>query len=171
MGTVVLPSTSGRPDVKNKKKSSSLTGRKKTPTYGTAHQPTTDDAVHPPPTHRPNFYYIQENSSAAVPPPPAEPPPPPPPWLWLVGFGFPTYRTAHPPTTDDAGYPPPTHRPNLCYIQQNSSAAVRTSEQQCSSTYSTAEQQCSSAYMRSAVQQYVQQYTPGTRGAVSCWFL
>ena len=39
---------------------------KKTPTYRTAHPPTTDDAVHPPPTHRPNFYYIQENSSAAV---------------------------------------------------------------------------------------------------------
>ena len=41
-----------------KKKSSSPTGRKKTPTYGTAHPPTTDNAVHPPPTHRPNLYYI-----------------------------------------------------------------------------------------------------------------
>ena len=120
----------------------------------------------------------------------------------------PTYRTAHPPTTDNAVHPPPTHRPNLYYIQQNSSAAVRTSEQQCSSAYSsihlvrgaqlvswflrnrkqqkkyshvqngppthhgqrsapsthsptkpllhTAEQQCSSTYIRTAVQQYVQ---------------
>ena len=66
MGTVVLPSTSGRPDVKNKKKSSSLTGRKKTPTYGTAHPPTMDDAVHPPPTHRPNRYYIPQYSSSAA---------------------------------------------------------------------------------------------------------
>ena len=64
-------------------------------------------------------------------------------------------------------HPTPTHRPNLYYIQQNSSAAVRTSEQQCSRTYSTAEQQCSSTYIRTAVQQYVQQYTPGTRGTVS----
>ena len=32
-------------------------------------------------------------------------------------------------------------------------------EQQCSSTYSTAEQQCSSTYIRTAVQQYVQQYS------------
>ena len=31
----------------------------------------------------------------------------------------------HPPTTDDAVHPPPTHRPNLYYIQQYSSAAVR----------------------------------------------
>ena len=46
-----------------KKKGSSPTGRKKTPTYGTAHQPTTDDAVHPPPTHRSNLYYIQQCSS------------------------------------------------------------------------------------------------------------
>ena len=34
--------------------------------------------------------------------------------------------TAHPPTTQDAVHPPPTHRPNLHYIQQDSSAAVRT---------------------------------------------
>ena len=39
----------------------------------------------------------------------------------------PTYGTAHPP-----------HRPNLYYIQQYSSAAVRTAVQQCSSTYSSA---------------------------------
>ena len=59
----------------------------------------------------------------------------------------PTYRTAHPPTTDDAVHPPPTHRPNLYYVQQNSSAAVRTLERQCSSsTYSTAVQPCSSTY-------------------------
>ena len=51
---------------RNKRKGSSPTGRKKTPTYGTAHTPTTDDAVHPPPTHRPNLYYIQQYNSAAV---------------------------------------------------------------------------------------------------------
>ena len=66
MGTVVLPSTSGRPVFQKQKKGSSPTGRKKTPTYGTAHPPTTDDAVHPPPTHRPNLHYIQQYSSAAV---------------------------------------------------------------------------------------------------------
>ena len=49
------------------KKGSSPTGRKKTPTYGTAHALTTDDAVHPPPTYRPiNLYHIQQYSSAAV---------------------------------------------------------------------------------------------------------
>ena len=51
---------------RNKKKGSSPTGRKKTPTYGTAHPATTDDAVHPSPTHPPNLYYIQQYSSAAV---------------------------------------------------------------------------------------------------------
>ena len=59
----------------------------------------------------------------------------------------PTYRTVHPPTTDDAVHSPPTHRPNLYYIH-------------------TAEQQCSSTYIRTAEQQYAQQYIPGTRGAV-----
>ena len=39
---------------------------KKDPMYGTAHPPTTEDAVHPPPTHRPNLYYMQQYSSAAV---------------------------------------------------------------------------------------------------------
>ena len=52
--------------LRNKKKGYSPTGQKKTPTYGTAHPPTTDDAVHPPLTHRPNHYYIQQYSSAAV---------------------------------------------------------------------------------------------------------
>ena len=51
---------------RNKKTGSSSTGRKKTPTYGTAHPSTTDDAVRPPPTHRPNLYYIQQYSSAAI---------------------------------------------------------------------------------------------------------
>ena len=51
---------------RNKKKGSSSTGRRKTPTYGTAHAPTKDDVIHPPPTHRPNLYYIQQCSSAAV---------------------------------------------------------------------------------------------------------
>ena len=38
-----------------------------TPTYGTAHALTMDDAVHPPPTHQPiKLYCIQQFSSAAV---------------------------------------------------------------------------------------------------------
>ena len=67
MGTVALPSVSERPvfNNRNKEKGLSPTGRKKTPTYGTAHLPTTDDAD-PTPTHRPNLYYIQQYSSAAV---------------------------------------------------------------------------------------------------------
>ena len=68
MGTVAFPSASGRPVFYNRSKEKGLspTGRKKTPACGTAHPPTTDDAVHPTPTHRPNLYYIQQYSSAAV---------------------------------------------------------------------------------------------------------
>ena len=51
---------------RNQKKGSSPTGRKKTPTYRTAHPPNMDDAVYTPPTRRPNLYYIQQDSSAAV---------------------------------------------------------------------------------------------------------
>ena len=81
--------------------------------------------------------------------------------------GFISHRTqkdSHvqngPPTHHGRRSAPSTHpRPNLYYIQQTSSAAVRTPEQPCSSTYSTAEQQCSSTYITTAVQQYVQQYS------------
>ena len=50
----------------NKKKGHLPQDEKRLPTYGTAHPPTTDDAVHPTPTHRLNLYYIQQYSSAAV---------------------------------------------------------------------------------------------------------
>ena len=66
VGTVVLPSTSGRPVFEKQKKRFISHRTKKTPTYGTAHPPTTDDAVHSPPTHRPNLYYMQQYSCAAV---------------------------------------------------------------------------------------------------------
>ena len=67
MGTWYTQAPVGGRYFRNKKKGSSpTTGRKKNPTYGTAHQPTTDNAVHPLPTHRPNLYYIQQYSSAAV---------------------------------------------------------------------------------------------------------
>ena len=80
--------------------------------------------------------------------------------------------TDHPPTTDDAVHPPPTHRPNLYYVQQHSSAAVRTAvhlvrgEQLLivgwflRTLYETGNKKCSSTSSS----------TPGTRGAVG-WFL
>ena len=125
---------------RNKKKGLSPAGRKRTPTYGTAHPPTTDDAVHPPPTHRPNLYYIQQNSSAAVHTAVhlvrGE---------QLVGWFLRTlYETGnrrgeshfltilghlgerarrHPPSTT---HPPPTIHPRTYPVQQYSNAAVRT---------------------------------------------
>ena len=61
---VLLQAPVGGRYFRNKKKSSSPTGRKKTPNVRNGPS-TTEDAVHPPPAHRPNIY-IQQYSSAAV---------------------------------------------------------------------------------------------------------
>ena len=59
-----------------------------------------------------------------------------------------TQQPTHPPRTTQCTSTHPPTKPSL-----------HTAEQQCSSTYSTAEQQCSSTYIRTAVQQYVHQYS------------
>ena len=162
MGTVVLPSTSGRPvlNCRNKKKGSSPTGRKKTPTYRTAHPPTTGRSA--PSTHpstKPLLHtaeqqcsspyiraavrqYVQQytpGTRGAVS------------WLVLVNEET-AKKDSHvqngPPTHHGRRSAPSTHPPTKPLLH-------------------TAEQQCSSPYIRTAVQQYVQQYKPGTRGAVS----
>ena len=126
---------------RNKKKGSSPIGRKKTVTYGTAHPPTTDDAVHPPPTHRPNLYYIpvQQYSSTYSSTPGTRGAVS---WLVLEDLVRKRKQAGGVSFFDDtphlgeraSRHPPPTHHPSSTHgptqysstaVQQYSNAAVR----------------------------------------------